>query len=259
MLTSRGQARLAKIRVIRDRQAVAALEFALVAPLLVVMFWGVYDFARALIAWEETCAAAQQIAQAAEKLSVTTGSSLTSLTSTQMQDAMTTIYAAMPGLNLGNSSGSMTGAFAVTLSGIAYTPLCSTSSGCQAQTPTTLWSSYLTQGGAQQLNASSVTLPLLRGCGTLKSVATFPDDATQLSVMISPASITLTPQVVADVQYVFTFSLPMQNWFPFLWSSPVPGEVTFHASASMPAPHGDNMQEITFNNGGPPGNVESCP
>ncbi len=252
MLTARR-----RVLSILDRRGVAALEFALVAPVMVLLFWGVYDLARALIAWEETCASAQQIAQAAEKLSVTAGSSMTSLTSTQMQDAMTTIYAQMPGLDLGRGSGSMTGAFAVTLSGIAYKPLCAASAGCGRQAPSTLWSSYLTEGGAQ-LNAAPVTAPLLRRCGGLTPAATFPDDDTQLLVMIVPAAAPLTPQVVADVQYVFTFSLPLLALLPGL-NGAGSGQVTFHASASMPAPYGDNIQEITFNSSGPPGNVVVCP
>ena len=258
MLTSRRRVLSDVKRGILDRRAVAALEFALVAPLMVLLFWGVYDLARALIAWEETCASAQQIAQAAEKLSVTAGSSMTSLTSTQMQDAMTTIYAQMPGLNLGNGTGSMTGAFAVTLSGVAYKPLCPASGGCGRQAPSTLWSTYLTEGGAQ-LNAAPVTLPLLRRCGGLTPTATFPNDATQLLVMIVPAAAPLTPQVVADVQYVFTFSLPLLALLPGLNSGSGSGRVTFYASASMPAPYGDNTQEITFNSSGPPGNVVVCP
>ena len=247
MLIARKRAHATTTRGIADRRAVAAVEFALVLPLMVTMFWGVYDLARALIAWEETCSAAQQIAQAAEKLSVVAGSSLTVLTSTQMQDAMTTIYAQMPGLNLGDGSGSMTGAFAVTLSGIAYLPLCSTPTGCGPQTPTTLWSSNLTQGGGQ-LNAPSATRPLLRGCGSLTPVATFPDGPTQLLVMIRPAASPLTPQVVADVQYVFVPSFPL-----------FPGTVHFFASASLPVPHGDDTQEVTLNTSGPPGNVVVCP
>jgi Flp pilus assembly protein TadG len=248
MLTPRRHVRPARRRVAPDRRAVAALEFAIVAPLMVTMVCGVYDFARALIAWEETCSAAQQIAQAAEKLSVTAGSSLTSLTSAQMQDAMTTIYAQMPGLNLGNGTGSMTGAFAVTLSGIAYTPLCSTPTGCAPQAPATLWSTYLTQGGTQLMTPATAVGPLRRSCGKPTPVATFPDDSTQLSVMISPGLSPLTPQVVADVRYVFTPSFPL-----------FPGPITFWASAAMPSPYGDNAQEITLNTGAAAGVAVACP
>ena len=216
-------------RVARDdHRGVAAMEFAIIAPVMLLLIWGVWDVSRALLAWEETFHAAEAIAQAAEKLSYSTRTNppnstnpLTALTGQQMQDAMSSIYAEMPWLNLGNNTGLFLGSYQVTLSGISYNPLCDAGNGsngkCKNQVPFVLWSSYLSQGGAQ------LTLPppgqpnaLYRQCLVpLISVAQFPNNATQLLDMIDPAltkngkKVILIPQVVADVVLNFKPTFPL--------------------------------------------------
>jgi Flp pilus assembly protein TadG len=243
---------------LRCRRSIAAMEFAMAAPVLSFMVFGVYDITRALLIWQQLDAAAEQIAQAAEKLSVTPGSTTTALTATQMQTAMTTIYAAMPQLNLASGTGAYPGSFAVTLSSVVYLPLCVQSSGCtpetvMTQTPYTLWSSYLTQGGAQLNQTPTLADPLLRPCTALVSVAQYPDNSTQFTRMVNPTMVPgattmiLTPQIVADVQYVFTptFSLFVQP-------------IVFWASANLPTPLGGTDQEFTFTATAPTGNVVTC-
>ena len=212
-----------------------------------------FDLSRALIVWQETYNAAEAIAQSAEKLSVTPGSTLTSLTGSQMQNAMSAVYAQIPGLNLGNGKGTYTGPYSVTLSSIVYLPPCQTTAGCAAQAPYTLWSSYLTEGGTQLMTVPTPASPLLRPCGSLIPVSQFPNDSTQLSKMLNPtlvtggSAMTLSPQVVADVRYVFTPLFPL-----FL------GTVTFWASATVPTPVGGSAQAVTFNNTGAAGSAVSC-
>jgi Flp pilus assembly protein TadG len=234
-------------RLARDRGGAAAIELALVAPVAVTMALGAYDIASAYIVWEQACDAAAAVAEAAAKLSVTAGSTTTQLTYTQMQAAMSMVYARIPTLSLGDGTSSSTSTFSVTLSGIVYAPTCATTSGCAAQTPYTAWSSYLSQTGV-----AFATAPL-RACGKLTAVASFPGDGTQLTRMVSwsvaagGGQIALAPQVVADVRatYVPVFSL-------FL------GTVTVWCSAAMPAPLGTTSQAITFNATAPTGNVQSC-
>ena len=231
------------------------MEFAVTAPVLVLMTWGVYDVARALVAWEETCRAAEAIAQAAEKLSVTgntnatTGAPILALTSQRMQDAMTTIYAEMPFLGLGDSTGAFRGIYSVTLSGITYNPPCAASakgpSSCVTpQVPTVIWSTYLDQGGNQLLTpAVTAVTNIRRACGAPPTVAgTFPNNQLQLQTLINAnmagaggTTVALIPQVVADVQYVFTPSFPLLRH-----------TFTFWASASFPAPLGGDDQPIVF-------------
>jgi Flp pilus assembly protein TadG len=226
-----------------SRRASAALEFAIIAPIAITLMIGVFDLARACIVWEQTCSAAQAIADAAEKLSYTVGSSLTQLTSTQMQAAMSAAYAQIPGLSLGNGTSSSGSSFIVTLSEVVFVPTCTTSSGCSAQVPYVSWSTTLTQTGV------SVTNSALRACGALTPVATFPDNSTQLTEMVSWSQnqIAMAPQVVADVQTTFvpTFSIFMRP-------------VTFWSSAAVPAPIGGPDQVITYNSAAPAGSVQTC-
>jgi hypothetical protein len=239
----------------RAGRAVASMEFAIIAPVIVTMCWGVYDIGRALVAWQETTLAAEAVAQAAEKLSVTgsvdivSGAPILALTSQRMQDAMTSMYAVMPFLGLGDFSGTFTGAFSVTLSGVTYTPPCPASAqgpaACASpQIPQVIWSAYLAEGG-QQLMAPPLTPPALvqRACGTPKYISgNFPNNAQQLQTLTDVnkagaggTDVVLIPQVVADVQYVFTPT------FPLLGRS-----FTFWASASFPAPLGGDDQPIVF-------------
>ncbi len=250
------------IRLLRDngrrgRRGVAAMEFAMVAPVMVTLFFGTVDVSRAFIAWAEVNNAASAIAEAGEKLSVKTANSLTKLNYTQIQAAMSTIYAQMPGLDYGKGDGFLgKGGFAVTLSGVIFTPTCAQTTGCKTQTPYTMWSSYLAEGGAYLNQISTTANPLTRACGTLTSVAYFPNDSTQLTKMIMPTlytssfgnvTLTMVPQVVADVRFTF---IPTFNIFVH--------SITFWASATLPSPLGGTDNQISFDTTAPTGNVVAC-
>jgi Flp pilus assembly protein TadG len=234
-------------RIISARRGAAAIEFAVLAPLAMSMVLGCVDLARGYVVWEQTCNAAQAIAEAAEKLSVKPGATTTILNATQMQAAMSLVYADVTGMSLGNGTSTTASSFQVTLSGVVYSPLCSTASGCAAQTPYTAWSSYLSQSGV------SFTTAPLRPCGALTAVASFPDDNTQLSKMVTwtakagSGNVPMTPQVVADVRTTFVpiFSVFMST-------------MVFWASATMPAPLGATNQVIGFDSTAPTGNVQTC-
>jgi Flp pilus assembly protein TadG len=241
-----------------DRNGVAALEFALIAPILFVLLAAVFDLARAFIVWEEVNNAAQAVAEAAEKLSVSPGVAQTSLTYTQMQTAMSSIYTQMPGLPTANNpNGLLTGLYTVTLSEVQYWPLCASTAltKCTAQTPYTLWSTNLQEGlpgHLMQETIGGINL-LQRPCSELIPVAAFPNNVVQLRVMPDPILATgtqmvLPPQVVADVQYTFT-----PFFFFFLHS------VTFYASAALPTPLGDTTQLITANPASSTSTVTQCP
>jgi Flp pilus assembly protein TadG len=240
-----------------ERRSVAALEFAMVAPVVLTMTLAVFDLARALIAWEELQHAAEAIVEAAEKLSETTvsGQPATQLNLTAIQAAMSTIYPEMPGLAFGAGTGAFPGKYGVTLSSIVFLEAnntwCTTTSGCTAETPNTLWSAYLTEGGAQLL--TSPVSSLQRQCVALTAVKTFPDNSQELADMVTPSQgatgIPLIPQLVADVQYQFQPSFPL-----FL------GKTTFTiwASATLPAPMGGVTQEISFDPSAGTGSVLAC-
>ena len=115
-----------------------------------------FDLTRGVSVWNQTNNAAQAIVQAAEKLSVPPdlSSGTTTLTAKQMQNAMSTLYAVIPGLNMG-TNGSYNGSYSVTLSSIVYLPICQTTSDCAPQKPYVLWSSYLTEGGSSLVKVST--------------------------------------------------------------------------------------------------------
>jgi Flp pilus assembly protein TadG len=256
-------------RPLSDRRAMAAMEFALVAPVMGIIFIGALNICRAYIAWEEVNNAAEAVVQAAEKLAEDEAKNSTTgtpqLSYTDMQAAMSTIYVEMPGLDYGKGDGLLgQGAFAVTLSEVDYSPRCANTSGCAAQTPQTLWSSYLAEGGnyLDQINGtlSQVTSPtgqLYRSCGTLVASATFPNNQAQLLYMVSPMAtpalfgpftMTMAPQLVADVRFVFK---PTPN--PFIKS------IVFWASSTLPAPIGGPSQEVAYNSSASPtSNVKYC-
>ena len=144
---------------------------------------------------------------------------MTALSATQMQNAMSSIYAEMPWLNLGNYTGLFQGPYQVTLSGVSFMPLCVPMQAvpCTVQIPKVIWSSYLTEGGSQ-LSAPQPGGPgsLYRPCGPLIPVPQFPNNPNQLKDMIDPdlipggkTDVILIPQVVADVIYTFTPTFPL--------------------------------------------------
>jgi hypothetical protein len=253
-----------------NRRAVAGLEFALVAPVLAIMLLGVFDGARALVAWQQTENAAQAVAQAAEKLAVTPGRTTTSLTYQQMQNAMTTIYAEMPGLSRGFGNGVFPGPYSVTLSEIEYYPTCKYTvfggqppAGCgfsatNPQIPYTLWSTFLQPpyGGG-----SLVTSNVQRACGSLvreyptwDSISANPKP-TRFQQMLDPSDfgtnpIVLGPQIVADVEYSFvpSFSILL----------PARPTITFLASATLGSAFGDNTQTVMYVPGLADGKVNNC-
>jgi hypothetical protein len=237
-------------RSLAETCCVASLEFALIAPIMLTLTLSGIDAARAYLIWAQIHNAANAIAEAAEKMSVTTntttGAITTQLTADQMQQAMSTVYAEIPQLNLGNGGGLFPDSFAVVLSSVTYSPLCAAATNCGTQTPSVLWSSYLSYGGA------SLYLGFKRPCGNLQSVSRFVDTNGNINEMISPVlaggtAMTQSPQIVADIAYSF------HPFFPFFL-----GTKQFVATATMPVPIGGLTQVVTFNTSAATGNVESC-
>lgn len=237
-------------RLAAETRCIAGIEFALASPILLTLTLSGVDAARAYLIWSQVHNAANAIAEAAEKMSVTTnattGAITSQLTSTQIQQAMTVVYAEIPQLNLGNGGGLFPDNIAVALSSVSYTPLCTKATNCGTQTPFVVWSDYLRIGGP------SLYQGFRRPCGTLQRVAQFPDNNGNINKMIDPTltsggtAMTLTPQIVADVVYTY------HPFFPFFI-----GTTQIFASATMPVPIGPLNQVVTLNTSAA-GSVESC-
>jgi hypothetical protein len=244
---------LRRRRSLASRRGVASLEFALASPMMIALTLNGVDAARAYLIWSQIHYAANAIAEAAEKMSITTnpttGAITTSLTADQMQQAMSVVYAEIPQLNLGNGGGLFPDNIAVVLSSVSYTPLCTAATGCGTQTPYLVWSSYLSAGGPSLFQGFD------RHCGTFSQVARFQDSNANVSQMISPVmaggtAMTLVPQLVADVVYSF------HPFFPPLFKGT--GQIQIVASATMPSPVGGLNQVVTLNTNASTGNVLSC-
>ena len=100
----------------RSRRGLAGVEFALVAPLLLIMLFGVVDLARAILMIQRLTVAAASTATIASTMAVQ-ASSLNTLTGQQAWQATTAPFAIFPNWRLGP----LPGAFAITLSSVGFT------------------------------------------------------------------------------------------------------------------------------------------
>ena len=166
-----------------DRRGVAALEFALLAPVLIVIAMSLTDVTNAVIAWWQLSSAADAIARIATTYAATNNNS-NSITTTQAATASTAVFAVVPGLSSAPLS-----RYGVTISSIVMTATPSNcTSGC-TYVANTAWSVALQGSGAK------------RPCGVLGGVA----DGQPSSISTLPAdTFTAAPVLVVDVTYDFT-------------------------------------------------------
>ncbi len=184
MVRTRPRPRARSIRRgVADRSGVAALEFGLLAPVLIVLVMGLYDTTNAVIAWWQLSAAAAATARIATTYAATPNNTNV-LSTDQASTASTAVFAVIPALAHGPAS-----AFGVTISSVVMAP---TVPGCTAgctYVANTAWSLAL-QG-----------IAVKRPCGQLAEVP----DGTPSSVGTLPLdAFTASPLLVVDVTYDFT-------------------------------------------------------
>ena len=191
-----------------ERRGVAALEFALVIPILITALLATTDIALATITWRNVTATAQEIAEIASAMAVQPNSS-NQLTDAQALTSTDAVFGIFPGWkSLVN-----TNAFAVTMSDVAFTP---TVYGCQSgctYTAQVAWS-YSNPYGKN----------VLRSCITL----------TQANNNVAPSYTTLpagaygaTSALVVDVAYTYQplfFGFVIQN-IPMMATAYVPPRI----------------------------------
>lgn len=169
-------------RVALDRRGVAALEFALLAPALIVIMLSLYDVTSAVISWWQMSAAAGAIARITTNFAATT-TNTNSVTIAQATTASTAVFALMPALATTPAS-----RYGVAISSVVMTP---TIPGCTrgcTYVANTAWSVGL-QGSASK-----------RPCGTLSLV---PDGQPASSTTLPADAFTSAPLVVVDITYDF--------------------------------------------------------
>ena len=98
------------------RQAIATIEFALIAPVMFILLSGVYDIARVLILSSEVNDAANTIAITASGIAVANADGTVQITYSQAQQALSLVYAEMPWVRLGIERGPRS----ATLSAVSY-------------------------------------------------------------------------------------------------------------------------------------------
>jgi Flp pilus assembly protein TadG len=210
----------------RDRCAVAALEFGLLAPVMAIMTVAVFDLSKAGIIWEQTRSAARSIAESASTVALQPDGS-TSLTTAQAQEALSIIFAEMPLLRAGIATGATYSAsipgntVSAVLTGVSYQPTVSTCSTACTYAATVRWSKAYS--GYNFITGTSV----LRPCGTLtptrptapQTLATAPISALGTALSSTNAN-EPDPFLIADVSFKYT---------PFFFRY-LTGAVTFRAT-----------------------------
>ncbi len=200
--------RLRTERVGCDTSAVAALEFALVLPVMMLLVIGAVDICKALVLWQQVYNAAHGIPISATIVSVQPDKT-TSLTAAQAQQQMSAIYAEMPwvrdGLEVGQKS--------VTMSSVAFVPIagCQQGTDVNCYTPTVMWTIPYFGG----VIGSNDFQPLSRPCGPVLQIKPL-DPAppmvagvpSQLLYLRTKDVMQPDPILVVDVHYRYT---------PFLW------------------------------------------
>jgi Flp pilus assembly protein TadG len=166
--------------LIGSRSGLAAMEFALLLPVLLTCLAGATDLSLAVITGRRLTVAAQSVAIIASTMAVQT-SSLNTLTGLQAWQATTAPFALFPQWLTGAVQ---PGPYSITLSGVNFA-----SSG-SAYTASTQWSVANPSGSIK-----------LRPCGSLAAV---PDDSTITETTLPSGVFGPTSILVADVSTVFT-------------------------------------------------------
>jgi len=231
------------------RRAVSSVEFALVAPVLILMVVGMFDVSKALILQQEVINTAHSISLTASLVAVQ-GNGTTALTQAQVQAVESDIFAEMPWLR----SGVETGTTSVTLSGIEFSALpsaaCMPYHTCTYWYPFVDWSVPYRPANTYGVNFIYPT----RACGMMTSGVTsiIPAQTQKLTAANFMSTLRINgitypdPIVVADVRHSYT-----PAFFAFFT-----GTIDFVASAYWPVriipfnsigayPGGDQRVQLT--------------
>ncbi|WP_427953868.1 TadE/TadG family type IV pilus assembly protein [Acidiphilium sp.] len=184
-----------------DRRGVAALEFALVLPLMIALLFGVYELSEPMIIDQQVYAAAHSI-PASASIAAVQGDGSTSLTYAQVQFAESTIFAEIPALRSGQEAHASSDS--VTMSSVVFEPnpstcVASVSSPCNYNAYVA-WSVAYTGGDSREA-FNQVTRP----CGIVTQVPagdTAPGTLPTLGVS-TEATAWPDPILVVDVAFSY--------------------------------------------------------
>ncbi len=209
----------------RDRAGVAAMEFALIAPVMAIFLFGLVDITQALITYRRVTTVAQQTAEIVTELAENPDAAeaavvaphTPALSVAQLNAASTLLFAVFPGLRSLVVAPALA-PYSVTVSEVVFTGLpqnCTTGVDCTSYTANLAWSVPLSYG--QQI---------VRACGQLNQVSA--KTAPALTNIPTAGMTALQTATVVDVSYSYT---PIFG--KFLAGSL--GKLTFKRTAMVPA------------------------
>lgn len=206
-------------------RAVAALEFAILAPVMALLLLGVYNLARLAIIWEQVWSASRSIAESATTLATQAdGSSVLNVQEVNL--SLSEIFAQIPWVAAGIANGPYRGTgqntpntITAVLSSVNYVP----KSGCKASgclyQQTVEWSMSYVPKGFSGFKASA-----FRQCIQSNAAAPIPSTIVNKATYSGDPIYVSDPFVIADVSVVVT---------PYFFNFIV-GNVTLSATSYVP-------------------------
>jgi Flp pilus assembly protein TadG len=253
------------------------MEFALIAPVLVVLFFAVYDISDAMITYEEVFNAARTIAASASNVSVTS-TQTTKLYYGQVELQASAIFAQMPSLR----SGFHTGIKSITISAVnfeATSTNCTPGVSCNYNAYVVWSAAYPGPGGTTGLSLT----PALRSCATETNnvldaasalmqtgpAAGTPSNLAQIrtSAITTPDPYPAAPDpiIVVDVHYQYTpvFNMfvhnPLDFWANGYWPLRSVQATQLQANGTFTAVAADQQYTGLVSTGTPAGNAVGPP
>jgi hypothetical protein len=232
-----------------ERRSVAALEFALILPLMLVLLAGVYDITEALIVYNTINDTANNVVETGTILALKDHPDhSTALSYDQVQLAESTIWADFPDLRRGQKTGTKS----VTLSAIDYQPPsgCNSGAQCSEYAAYVVWSEAYTGGSSGQTfqnnlrtcspstsNGAENQVAAGTSLGLVGQTNSFTNTLATLGVSTNSGypngdETGPSPILVADVTFTYT---PLFNFY-------IKSNITFLSSAMWPVRSVKNLQ-----------------
>ena len=205
------------------RRGVAALEFALVAPVMITMMIGVVDIARAMTVQQEVYNCTHSILVSASSLAVRTDKS-TSLTVTQVQQSLSTVFAAIPGRRNATLSG-LTGVILTSVNFTQANPGCKpTQTSPCPYVPNVAWSVAYADPPGRNAGGANTFEAATRPCMQLNQTTPTQETPGDLTSVRTLGLTTPDPMLIVDTHYRYT---------PLFFSF-ITGPIDFRSSGYWP-------------------------
>ncbi len=217
----------------RARKAVVALEFGIIAPVMMLLVIGVFDISKAAILWEQVWAASRSISESAATLAIQTNGSA-QLTDAQATQALSLILADVPWLRegiatIGETPTNAGNAVSAVLTSVDYEIAAGCTSKCDYQA-TVKWSKAYGFPGFVTGNT------VLRPCGSANGGPFLnqndPGSPKNLGT-IPTSNVETLPQSGISVPDAFLMADVKLTYTPYFFNF-VTGPVTFWATSYWP-------------------------